>query len=113
LLRSLFVQLHPSTSIRINAIAPSWTATSIVPNEVIAALGQGNYQSADVVGRSVVLLMADKERHGELIFSECGKFTDMENGERGFHAMTMKMLGMNMREELPITDILKKIMISN
>ncbi|KAF2024644.1 NAD(P)-binding protein, partial [Setomelanomma holmii] len=92
LLRALYGHLYPKLPIRINAIAPSWTATSIVPKEVLVALGEGNYQSPDVVGRSVTLLMADKERHGELIYSECGKFKDLENGEKGFHAAMKKML---------------------
>jgi cobyrinic acid a,c-diamide synthase len=64
-----------------------------VPRVIINALGEGNYQSADVVGRSVTLLMADTGRHGELVYSECGKFMDLENGDRGYHAMTRKMLG--------------------
>ncbi|KAH7385222.1 hypothetical protein DE146DRAFT_194072 [Phaeosphaeria sp. MPI-PUGE-AT-0046c] len=92
LLRALHPQLHPLLPIRINAIAPSWTQTGIVPSSVIAALGEGNYQSADVVARSVTVLMADKARHGELIYSDRGQFKDMENGEKGYHALTSKMV---------------------
>jgi hypothetical protein len=36
--------------------------------------------------------MADKQRHGELIYSECGKFREMENGAKGFAALTKKMM---------------------
>jgi hypothetical protein len=57
----------------------------------------------------VALLMADKERHGELIFSECGNFRDLEHGERGFHAVTKAMLGISEREELLITQVMEKI----
>lgn len=92
LLRSLHPNLHPKLPIRINAIGPSWTATGLTPKEFLAGLGEGNYQSADVVARSVTVLMADKERHGELIFSDRGSFMDVENGEKGFHALLMKML---------------------
>jgi NAD(P)-dependent dehydrogenase (short-subunit alcohol dehydrogenase family) len=109
LLRSLTPALHPKLPIRINAIAPSWTETGIVPKAVINALGAGNYQSADVVGRSVTLLMADEERHGELIYSECGKFRDLENGERGYHEMTKRMLEVGEGEELQETAVLRKI----
>jgi hypothetical protein len=48
-------------------------------------MGATNYQSADVAARSAVVCMADGERHGQLVYSECGKFMDLENGERGFH----------------------------
>jgi hypothetical protein len=72
-------------------------------------LGEGNYQSADVVGRSVTLLMADKERHGELIYSECGKFRDLENGPKGYHEMTKRMLEVGEGEELQETAVLRKI----
>jgi hypothetical protein len=80
-----------------------------VPKAVINALGEGNYQSADVVGRSVTLLMADKERHGELIYSECGKFRDLENGPKGYHEMTKRMLEVGEGEELQETAVLRKI----
>tara|TARA_R110002003_G_scaffold45_5_gene3468 strand:+ start:14122 stop:14982 length:861 start_codon:yes stop_codon:yes gene_type:complete len=109
LLRALHGHLHPKLPIRINAIAPSWTATGIVPKAVIAALGEGNYQSADVVGRSVTLLMADKERHGELVYSECGKFKDLENGNNGFHAVTKKMLEVDEGDDLAELGVFKKL----
>ncbi|KAF1912789.1 hypothetical protein BDU57DRAFT_521344 [Ampelomyces quisqualis] len=109
LLRSLHGHLYPKLPIRINAIAPSWTETAIVPREVIAALGKGNYQSADVVARSVTLLMADATRHGELVYSDCGKFKDLENGEMGYHAVTRRMLGVGDGGEMSETGVLKKL----
>lgn len=92
LLRALEPQLHPKLPIRINAVAPSWTDTAIVPRAIVAALGEGSVQSPDVVARSVAVLMADKERHGELIYSNVGKFVEMENGKTGYHALTQQML---------------------
>ncbi|KAF2849771.1 NAD(P)-binding protein [Plenodomus tracheiphilus IPT5] len=69
--------------LRINAIAPSWTDTGILTPDVLAALGRGNYQSADAVARSVVVLMADQMRRGKMVYSERGRFMDLEDGERG------------------------------
>jgi NAD(P)-dependent dehydrogenase (short-subunit alcohol dehydrogenase family) len=110
LLRSLHPQLHPRLPIRINAIAPSWTDTGIVSRHIIAALGPDNYQSADVVARSVTLLMADGKRHGELIYSECGRFREMEGGEMGFQATTKKMLGVEGDRDFAELEVLKKLM---
>ncbi|KAL1795586.1 hypothetical protein ACET3X_005810 [Alternaria dauci] len=99
LLRALQPQLYPNLPIRINAVAPSWTDTAIVPRAIIAAIGEANLQSADVVARSVALLMADKGRHGELIYSASGKFVEMENGKAGYHALTQQMLEVGNCEE--------------
>ena len=63
-----------------------------MPRTIVAALGESIVQSADVVARSVALLMADKRRHGELVYSAAGKFLEMENGTAGFHALTQQML---------------------
>lgn len=77
-----------------------------MPKVIIDALGAGNYQSADVVGRSVTLLMADENRHGELIYSECGKFRDLENGPKGYHEMIKKMLEVGEGEQVIDTGVL-------
>jgi hypothetical protein len=70
-----------------------------MPRKVIAALSGGNYQSADVVAQSVVLLMADGKRHGELVHSDMGVYTELENGDRGFHALVKGMFGVEVNEE--------------
>jgi hypothetical protein len=49
--------------------------------------------------------MADEKRHGELVYSECGRFMDLENGEKGYHEVTKRMLGME--EELRETSVLR------
>ncbi|KAL6708112.1 hypothetical protein ACN47E_003546 [Coniothyrium glycines] len=108
LLRALYGQLYPSLPIRINAIAPSWTATGIVPGVVIAALGEGNYQSADIPAQSAVYLMAE-DCHGELIYSERGRFKDLENGVKGYHALTKTMLGISEDAELDELSVWKNI----
>ena len=109
LLRSLTPNLHPTLPIRINAIAPHWTETGIVTKEHTAVLGEGKYQSADVAGRSATILMADKKRHGELVYSECGRFMDLENGEKGYHALTKRMLGKEEGEEVLEVKVLQRL----
>lgn len=99
-MRSLTGHLHPQLPIRINAIAPSWTDTGILPPGTLATIGEGNFQSADVPARSVALLMADKKRHGELVYSERGHFMDLENGPKGYHAFTAQMLGVQSEDGL-------------
>ncbi|KAL6160602.1 hypothetical protein ACJQWK_02321 [Exserohilum turcicum] len=99
LTRALYRELHPKLPIRINSIAPSWTDTAIVPREVIALFGEGSYQTADVVARSAMILMVDQTRHGEMVYSDRGKFVEMENGATGFHAQTKKTLGFAEDEE--------------
>jgi NAD(P)-dependent dehydrogenase (short-subunit alcohol dehydrogenase family) len=110
LMRSLYGHLYPQLPIRINAIAPSWTDTGIVPREVLAALGEGNYQSADVVGRSVTLLMADDKRHGELVYSERGHYMDLENGEKGYHRLTANMLGVENEGDLSELKVMRELL---
>lgn len=99
-MRALTGHLHPQLPIRINAIAPSWTDTGILNPEILAVIGEGNFQSADVPARSVTVLMADKNRHGELVYSERGHYIDLENGPKGYHALTANMLGVKSEEAL-------------
>jgi hypothetical protein len=98
--RSLHAHLHPKLPIRINAIAPSWTNTGLVPPDILAALGPDSYQAPDVAARSVTLLMADAKRHGELVYSECGRFRELENGECGFNHGMARMLGVEREEDV-------------
>ncbi|CAO2653561.1 Nn.00g029720.m01.CDS01 [Neocucurbitaria sp. VM-36] len=111
LVRSLHGHLYPKLPIRINAIAPSWTNTGIVPPHILAALGEGNFQSADVVGRSVTVLMASQQRHGELIYSDRGKFLELENGEKGYQEMTKRMLNVDQGEEFSEISVVKTLLV--
>ncbi|KAL5118231.1 hypothetical protein ACEQ8H_003903 [Pleosporales sp. CAS-2024a] len=65
--------------IRVNTLAPSWTATQVLPDlsTLLSAVSQ-NYQSPHVVARAVAYLMASKTRHGHLIFVSGGKFKEIE-----------------------------------
>lgn len=76
-MRGLAGHLYPKLPIRINSIAPSWTATGLVPIDLCKAAGVP-VQSAEVVGRSVALLMADGSRNQQLIYSVSGVYTEIE-----------------------------------
>jgi hypothetical protein len=110
LMRSLTGHLYPSMPIRINAIAPSWTDTGILSPAILAAIGEGNYQSADVPARSVTVLMADKQRHGQLVYSERGHFKDLENGPQGYHHLTATMLGIENEEGLSELKVMRDLL---
>lgn len=70
---------HPS-NIRINCISPSWTRTGMLPSNAFDHVGySGQMQDAEVVARSVVLLMADQKRHGQNIYSRQGRFWEVED----------------------------------
>ncbi|KAK1909722.1 hypothetical protein P3342_007894 [Pyrenophora teres f. teres] len=65
--------------IRVNTLAPSWTATQVLPNlkDLLAAVSE-DCQAPSVVAKVATYLMVDKSRHGELIFVSGGKFTEIE-----------------------------------
>ncbi|PSN59574.1 NAD(P)-binding protein [Corynespora cassiicola Philippines] len=65
--------------IRVNTLAPSWTATQVLPDlkDLLAAVSQ-SCQPTSVVARAVAYLMADKTRHGDVIFVCEGKYTEIE-----------------------------------
>lgn len=65
--------------IRINTLAPDWTDSQIVSREVLESIG-ATVQSADTVARSAALLMADTSRQGQLLYSQNGEITEIEEG---------------------------------
>lgn len=67
----------PAPAVRINSLAPNWTASGIVPRAALEAAGVP-VQSPSVVARSAAICMADEQRHGQLIFSNMGKYTEIE-----------------------------------
>lgn len=76
-MRSLRDQLYPELPIRINAIAPSWTETALVPKEILLKIGVP-VQSARVAAMSVGLLAVDETRHGQTIRSSVGIFSEID-----------------------------------
>lgn len=63
--------------IRINAIAPSWTKTDIVPEKIMNELGV-TMQPPEDPARTALLLMADDSRNGQMLNSAEGKFKEIE-----------------------------------
>lgn len=78
--RGLSVLLEASKlPIRVNSLAPSWTATQVLPDlgDLLKAV---NYdaQSTDVVARGAAYLFVDEKRHGEVVFVCEGKYKEIE-----------------------------------
>ncbi|KAJ5087330.1 hypothetical protein N7456_010946 [Penicillium angulare] len=84
--------------IRINAIAPSWTATGLVPPDAIEALGVA-VQSPKVVARSVIFLFTSRTRHGDLIYSRDGTYLEINKATGGLLENTETLLGGMMSED--------------
>ncbi|KAJ5754015.1 uncharacterized protein N7511_008168 [Penicillium nucicola] len=68
--------------VRLNAVAPSWTATGMIPSAFIESLGVG-VQAPEVVAKSVALLFADQQRHAEVIYSWDGKYQEVNKAKGG------------------------------
>lgn len=66
--------------IRINGISPGWTATGIIPEALLQAVG-AKWQTPEAVARSVALLMADESRQGQLVYSVEGRYMEIEEGK--------------------------------
>ena len=79
-MRGMYANLasDPSTSkIRINAVAPLWTVTGLVPKDLMEKIGVAT-QGPEVVARSTALLMADEERTAQVISSKRGIFREVD-----------------------------------
>jgi NAD(P)-dependent dehydrogenase (short-subunit alcohol dehydrogenase family) len=65
--------------IKVNTLAPSWTATQVLPDlkNLLAAVSQ-DCMPPSVVARAAAYLMATKSRHGEIIFVCDGRFTEIQ-----------------------------------
>lgn len=67
------------SSIRINAIAPSYTMTGVMDGHPQArVLLHERMQTADVPALSTAILMADSTRQGQLIYSSLGRQVEIE-----------------------------------
>lgn len=68
-----------SLPIRVNSLAPSWTATQVLPslNELLKAVDY-DAQSPGVVARAAAYLFADEQRRGEVVYVCGGKYREIE-----------------------------------
>jgi NAD(P)-dependent dehydrogenase (short-subunit alcohol dehydrogenase family) len=65
--------------IRVNSLAPSWTATQVLPDlETLLNAVSVEAQSTAVVARAVAYLMASKSRHGDMVYVCGGKYKEIE-----------------------------------
>ncbi|PLN83707.1 short-chain dehydrogenase [Aspergillus taichungensis] len=83
--------LTGNSALRINAIAPSWTASGIVIREVLETLG-AKVQDAEVVARSVLKLFVDVDRHGEMLYSWNGRFFEINKANGGLLDSAARLL---------------------
>ncbi|KAM0719259.1 hypothetical protein Q7P37_005164 [Cladosporium fusiforme] len=63
--------------IRINGIAPDPTETPLIPSELLREAG-GFVQTPEDVAPTAALLMADESRRGHLIYSEAGRYWEVD-----------------------------------
>ncbi|OJI96345.1 hypothetical protein ASPVEDRAFT_23364 [Aspergillus versicolor CBS 583.65] len=93
------------TRVRLNAISPSWTATGVVPRDVLTSMGVG-VQEPEVVARSVVMLFTDSARHGEVIYSWEGRYCEINRCEGGLLDGVSRILP-SVMDEGPVMEKLK------
>ncbi|KAK4868290.1 hypothetical protein LT330_007012 [Penicillium expansum] len=84
--------------VRLNAVAPSWTATAMIPVAFIEELGV-TVQGPEVVARNAALLFCDQQRHRDVIYSWDGNYLEVNNAEGGFLAAASGILGNSANEE--------------
>ncbi|KAL4960335.1 uncharacterized protein BDV14DRAFT_211789 [Aspergillus stella-maris] len=108
ILRGLYTDLLQPSSypfIRLNGIAPSWTATGIVAADILRPFG-AIVQEPDVVARSVVYLFNDNSRHGELVYSWSGRYVEVNRCEGGLLEGIARLVP-NVAMEGPVLERLK------
>lgn len=93
-------------TVRLNAIAPSWTDTAMVPTEFVRSWG-GLIQSAEAVAKGVVLLFADGTRHQEVIYSWGGRYREVNKAEGGLLSVAGKLLENGVNEERVMQELKK------
>ncbi|CAI7664013.1 unnamed protein product [Penicillium viridicatum] len=104
LIRGIGCQLEGN--IRLNAVAPSWTATGMVPTPFIEDLGVA-VQGPEVVARSVALLFSDQQRHQDVIYSWDGKYLEVNNATGGLLAATNEIIVNSANEESVLRKVVK------
>ncbi|KAF2703585.1 NAD(P)-binding protein [Pleomassaria siparia CBS 279.74] len=84
--------------VRVNALAPSWTATQVLPDlkSLLSAVSQ-ECQPTSTVARAAIYLLVDKSRNGEVLFVGDNKFKEIE---KAIYAPTYKsIMGEGLNED--------------
>ena len=66
------------TPIRSNCVTPLWTATGLVPAQLMKEKLGIVSQPPDTIANAVALLMADPERNGQTILSKQGRHKEVD-----------------------------------
>ncbi|KAI3552849.1 short-chain dehydrogenase [Colletotrichum abscissum] len=83
LMRSLIPHLEElPVPIRLNSLAPNWTKSGIVNEEMVSLTGLA-LNTPEHVALSAALLMNDNNRNGEVIFIDGGKYWEIEESLGG------------------------------
>lgn len=79
-MRSLVDRLHPNLPIRINGIAPSWTATGMIPRPIVDASEEigVQFQTSRDVALSVAYLAVTEECHGHVLHSSKAEYQEVD-----------------------------------
>lgn len=77
LMRNLTANLT-ETNFRVNCITPLWTASGLVPAELMKEHMGIISQPPEAAARSALLLMADESRKGQTMFSKQSKFKEVD-----------------------------------
>ncbi|KAF9885208.1 hypothetical protein FE257_000659 [Aspergillus nanangensis] len=85
------------SGVRLNAIAPSWTATGLVPKSLIESLGSA-VQEPEAVADGVLLLFAE-ERHGELMYIWDSKYYEINKVKGGLLDSAVGLLPLPVKED--------------
>lgn len=87
-----------SCGVRLNAVAPSWTATGLVPREVVEGLG-ARVQEPEAVARGVLSLFCGTERHEELVYIWDSRYFEINKVEGGLLDAALKVLPLPVSED--------------
>ncbi|KAH8432057.1 uncharacterized protein LDX57_009705 [Aspergillus melleus] len=91
LIRGLMEDTISLGGVRVNAVAPSWTDTGMVPRALLESVG-ARVQDAEVVARAVAGLCGDNDRHGELVYVWDGRFFEINSSKGGMLDAIEEML---------------------
>ncbi|KEF53875.1 uncharacterized protein A1O9_10277 [Exophiala aquamarina CBS 119918] len=109
ILRGVREHLYPNVPIRINAVAPSWTATPIIllPHAAFEKVGL-SVQPPSKVALAVGLLVADPTRHAQTIYCVNGRYKELEEEVMAATAIAMGFETVEKTEAGKFQDLIKE-----